>query len=169
MQAKPKKINKKAIEYYNGKRYNKERNLKVRTMFCVECNKDVEAQKVNGCFIYKDRPDLRDKVLYRCPFCRNYATNVADVIPNKAIRQLRKRIHGTLDPLWEQGIVSRGWVYRRMSDKLGYTFHNGAIRTMQQGFEAHKAAVEIVQEVQSNGLKRYLERKRTKGGRTWRG
>lgn len=162
-----KKFNKKAVEYYNGKMYDKNRNTPVRKMFCVECDKYVEAIKSKGSVVYENRPDLKDKVMYYCPYCHNYASNVADVIPNRTIRQLRKRIHGTIDPLWQSGMVSRGWVYRKMSDKLGYQFHNGSIRTVAEGFAAHKAAVEIAQEVNSNGLKRYLERKRNKGNGVW--
>lgn len=154
------KTNKRAIEWYNGRQY--QREMRVRNMFCMRCDKMVDAQRTSGDRVYPSRPDLANKVMFVCPECGNYATSSSDVIPTAQIRNIRKKIHRVIDPLWEQGQVSRGWVYRKMKEKLGYEFHNGSLRSMAEGERALKAANEIVKEVHSNGLRAYLERKRTK-------
>jgi endogenous inhibitor of DNA gyrase (YacG/DUF329 family) len=41
-------------------------------IFCANCQKDVDAEKVTGKEIYPHRPDLAGKILYRCPICGNY-------------------------------------------------------------------------------------------------
>ena len=49
-----------------------------RQIYCTECRRKVEAQALNGSFIYSHRLDLYEKLFFVCPECGNYVGTHAD-------------------------------------------------------------------------------------------
>ena len=107
-------------------------------LYCVQCGTEVTAEKVTGQQVYPHRPDLYNLVFYKCPVCQNFvgthkATNEPlGCIPNKELKQQRMRVHAIMDPLWQQGKISRKDLYKEISSKLGYRYHTGNTRSIQE-------------------------------------
>ena len=76
-------------------------------IWCVKCQKDVEAELITGDIIYPHRPDLYNRNFYKCPFCGGYVgchpntTKPLGCIPTVALKMARIRVHDKLDSLWK--------------------------------------------------------------------
>jgi hypothetical protein len=120
-----------------------------RVIFCVQCNKEVEARLTDGREIYPHRLDLDHLPFWKCDACGNYVgchpANNSHVrrydplgnIPPAHIRQIRRKVHAVLDPMWKSvdrraGMFGRSKLYAKLSDDLGYSFHTGSITTMEE-------------------------------------
>jgi hypothetical protein len=112
-----------------------------RTIFCCECNGDVRARLTNGAEVYPHRPELHGQPRWKCDGCGNSVgchhktaqpTRPLGVIPSKEIKVARIHIHRILDPIWQGGKVPRGRVYGKLSKLLGYDYHTGEIRTLEE-------------------------------------
>lgn len=138
-----KKFNKNAAEYYNGKKYKKK--TPSGQLYCSKCNKTVQAVMVTGADIYPSRPDLAKKKFWQCPTCKNYCSYGAlqVAIPTPELRDARRKIHKIIDPLWKSGMVSRGWVYKEMSEIAGYPFHNGTLTNPGEADKMYRAALKV--------------------------
>lgn len=133
------------------------KDLYKESIYCVECHSDVDADLVYGSNIYPHRPDLSELPFWRCPVCNNYVgchhktnnpTKPLGVIPNKELKELRKRIHSMLDPLWKGGRWSRKEIYAKISDKFGRPYHTGELRSLEEA----KNVINIIKEiVESDG------------------
>lgn len=110
-------------------------------IFCVACDKKVDARFTTGAEIYPHRKDLHNLPFWICDTCKNYVgchhkssdpTQPKGSIPSEEVRRWRIRIHQKIDPLW-MSHPNRGKrrqrVYSLMSLELGYTFHSGEIKT----------------------------------------
>jgi hypothetical protein len=53
-------------------------------------------------------------------------------IANSEIKKARQHIHKILDPLWKGGKKPRAVVYSEISKALGYTYHTGEIKTIEE-------------------------------------
>lgn len=142
-----KKFNKNAAEYYNGKRYQKQqkKEQKIKELWCTKCGRNVNAVCVKGKVIYPGREDLYSKKFWLCPNCQNYCSygSLQVCIPTPELRTARRKVHKIIDPLWKSGMVSRGWVYKNMSEIMGYTFHNGTMVDPKEAEKAEKAAIRV--------------------------
>lgn len=107
-------------------------------IFCVQCEKNVDAESVTGKEIYPHREDLYAKKFYRCPMCGNYVgTHIESgeplgCIPTKALRERRQEIHAKLDWMWKEKLISRKKLYQKLSDMLGYTYHTGDVKSFEE-------------------------------------
>lgn len=110
-------------------------------IYCTGCLTTVDARLTNGKERYPHRPDLYDLPFWKCDTCDNYVgchhktdnpTRPLGVIATKDILEARKRIHALLDPLWKSGKIKRGQAYAYVSKQLGYTYHNGEIRSIDE-------------------------------------
>lgn len=123
-------------------------------IYCCKCRKKVEAYLVTGDKIYPHRPDLYSKHFYECPKCGNYVgchgttTRPLGCIPSEEIKIMRKRIHALLDPIWKSGKISRGKMYSAISKRLGYTYHTGETKTIQECLKIYDIITEIKQELE---------------------
>lgn len=124
--------------------------MKYQKIYCCGCQDTVDARLTDGKEIYSLRQDLWKLPFWVCPRCGHYVgchhktsdpTKPLGVIPSGAIRELRKQIHRTLDPLWRSGKMTRSEAYRYVSEKLGYEYHTAEIRSEQEG----KQVLSIVQ------------------------
>ena len=110
-----------------------------KSIYCTQCEKDVNARLTNGEEIYPHRFDLSDTPFWICDPCGNYVgchhktkerTKPLGVIPTVSVRALRSAIHKRIDPYWRGGgMYTRTEVYKIISDELGYQFHTANIRT----------------------------------------
>lgn len=104
-------------------------------IFCTTCNADVEAVLIDGSVVYPHRKDLYDHKFYSCPHCNNFVSTTKSgrplgVIASPEIKKMRKKIHKTIDPLWENGIIDRSALYKRISTEIGKEYHTANIRSV---------------------------------------
>jgi hypothetical protein len=64
-------------------------------------------------------------------------TNPLGVIPTKEIMNARKHIHKLLDSLWNSG-KQRGKIYAELSRELGWNYHTGDIKTLDEAREVYR-------------------------------
>lgn len=122
-------------------------------IFCIKCNKDVEANLVTGEIIYPHRPDLYNLKFYQCPVCKNYVgTHKGTVkplgcIPTNELKQARIKVHNKLDYLWKSGKYKRYKIYKALSKYFGYEYHNGQTKTIEECQKAEEFLVKNFYEV----------------------
>lgn len=122
-------------------------------IYCCKCRKDVEAILVKGNKIYPHRPDLYKKNFYQCPHCNNYVgchgetTRPLGCIPTNEIKIARRKVHALMDPLWKEKKISRKDLYKYISDKLGYTYHNGETRSIQECLKVYDLILQFKDEL----------------------
>lgn len=127
-------------------------------IYCCGCNIYVDARLTNGKEIYPHRQDLFDLPFWRCNKCGNYVgchhktrnrTKPLGNIPTKEIMNARKHIHAILDPLWKYKKIARGKIYSRISKQIGYQYHTGEIRDIQEARKIYLIVKNFIEE-QSN-------------------
>lgn len=120
-------------------------------LYCVGCGKDVDARLTNGAEIYPHRPDLSSLPFWRCDGCKNYVgchhktsnrTRPLGNIPTPELRELRKKIHAVIDPIWREKKGGRGALYAKISASIGHEYHTGEIKSVEEG----KLILQIVAE-----------------------
>ena len=110
----------------------------MNNIFCVQCNKYIEANLVTGEVIYPHRPDLYNLKFYQCPFCKNYVgthkgtTRPLGCIPTLELKQARIKVHNKLDYLWKSGKYKRYKIYKALSEYFGYRYHNGTTKSIEE-------------------------------------
>ena len=72
--------------------------------------------------------------LYMCYYCKDCDAYVGchqntrrplGTMANKELRELRKKAHAIIDPIWNSGCVPRSWVYQKLNDFFNKEFHIG--------------------------------------------
>ena len=123
-------------------------------IYCCKCEKDVQAPIVKGSEIYPHRPDLYNLNFYKCPICGNYVdchkgtVRPLGCIPTRELRLARNKLHAKMDPLWkDKKLISRKDLYAKISEKLGYTYHNGETKTLIECFKVYDIVETIEQEL----------------------
>ena len=107
-------------------------------LYCCKCGKEVQAALVKGDVRYPHRPDLSQLNFYQCPVCKNYVgchkgtKRDLGCIPTKELRLARNKLHAKMDPLWKNKLITRVELYSRLSKELGYTYHNGETKSVQE-------------------------------------
>jgi len=110
-------------------------------IYCTGCGVDVDARLTNGKERYPHRPDLASLPFWKCDTCGNYVgchhktktpTNPLGCIATPEILEARKTIHALLDPLWKNGKIKRQQAYAYVTHRLGYQYHNGEIRSVDE-------------------------------------
>lgn len=121
-------------------------------IYCCPCEADVDCRLTNGAEVYPHRKDLWSLPFWKCPTCGNYVgchhktnnpTKPLGNIPTKEIRQARKHIHAILDPLWKSKRFSRGYIYGKISARIGHEYHTAEIKTVEEAREVYKIVKEI--------------------------
>lgn len=111
-------------------------------LWCVNCQKDIDANLVTGDIIYPHRPDLKNKNFYRCPICGGYVgchlntDKPLGCIPTEELKKARIRVHNILDNLWESGKYKRSDIYKTLSNHFGFKYHNGNTKSVAECEEA---------------------------------
>lgn len=126
--------------------------MATRTIFCTGCGKDVEARLTNGKERYPHREDLYDIPFWRCDGCGNYVgchhktknpTQPLGCIATPELLRARNLIHGLLDPLWKEGKIKRGQAYAYISKRLGYHYHTGELRSIEEARTVWRIVVQL--------------------------
>lgn len=124
-----------------------------RIIYCCQCRKDVKARLTTGEEIYPHRDDLFSLPFWKCDTCKNYVgchhktdkpTNPLGNIPNMEMRRARSKIHEILDPLYKNGTYNRKHLYNKLSKALGYSYHTGEIKTIEEARRVYQAIKEII-------------------------
>lgn len=111
-------------------------------IYCCGCQKEIKAKLIYGKDIYPHRKDLAKLPFWKCPACWNFVgchhkTNnpikPLGVIPTKEVKEIRKRIHAVLDPMWKDKKIKRTELYKKLSDDLGWNYHTANIRSVEEG------------------------------------
>lgn len=112
-----------------------------RHIYCMGCDKAVLARLTNGAERYPHRPDLADVPQYTHDECGTWVgTHHKSTRPLKPLGVLatpemykaRIAIHDLIDPIWKSGKRKRGQVYAHLSRELGYQYHTGELRTIEE-------------------------------------
>lgn len=121
--------------------------MAAKSVFCCSCDKVVRANREFGSAIYGVcGRSYSDKIFFQCPTCRNYVGTHNDtgqplgVIPTKAVRILRQKIHDKMDSAWKSGRMTRSEVYSFMSNGMGYRFHCADLKDESEGLRALELA-----------------------------
>ncbi len=93
------------------------------TVFCPYCGN--KAKIVDGTSIYPHREDLSHKVFYKCNPCDAFVGVHADsgnvplgTLANSELRKARNLAHSSFDPIWRDGLLSRGEAYKWLAKEL---------------------------------------------------
>lgn len=125
-------------------------------IYCTGCGADVEARLTDGAERYPHRPDLFSLPFWRCDTCGNYVgchhktkqpTKPLGVIATPEILNARKKLHALIDPMWQSGKIKRGQVYAYIGHRLGYNYHTGEIRTMDEARTIYRIAAQLHNEL----------------------
>ena len=108
-------------------------------IYCVNCKNDINANKVTGKEVYPHRSDLYDLTFYRCPNCGAFVGTHKDgterplgCIPSAELKRARIIVHNKMDKLWKGGKIKRKDLYNLISKELGYEYHNGETREVNE-------------------------------------
>jgi hypothetical protein len=111
-------------------------------ILCCGCNgKEIDARLTDGSEIYPHREDLYDLPFWKCDSCKNFVgchhktsnrTKPLGCIATKEIKAKRIGIHEILDSLWKNDGYSRSHIYKWLSKKLGYVYHTGEVKTLEE-------------------------------------
>lgn len=131
-------------------------------IYCTGCEKDVEARLTNGAERYPHRKDLYELPFWKCDTCGNYVgchwktsnpTQPLGCIATPEILEARKKIHALLDPMWKSGKIKRQQAYAYISHRIGKTYHNGELRSLEEAREAYKIVAQLHNElINTKGL-----------------
>lgn len=127
-------------------------------IYCCACGKDVIARLTSGKEIYPHRQDLHSLPFWIHDECGNFVgchhktkskTRPLGCIPTQEIRSARKHIHRLIDPIWQSGLISRGDLYKKISDECGWSFHSASIRSIDEARLAYSAAIEVINNIEN--------------------
>lgn len=131
-----------------------------RGIYCCGCQAEVLARLTSGKEIYPHRADLFRLPIWICDTCRNVVgchhktaepTKPLGVIPTREIKRARQHIHALLDPLWmkQPKIMrkkARAKLYAALSRELGYQYHTGEIRSVEEARRVYVIVQRIAKE-----------------------
>ncbi|WP_417814091.1 zinc-finger-containing protein [Thalassospira alkalitolerans] len=130
---------------------------KKRTIFCCGCNKETWVRLTDGTEIYPHRSDLAELPFWKCDSCGNHVgchhktrnrTRPLGCIPTKEVKNARQHIHRILDPLWKDGLISRGKAYKRVALTIGVEeYHTAEIRSVEEARTVYRAVLQLRQDL----------------------
>lgn len=132
---------------------------KKKTLYCIGCEKNVVAELTNGKEVYPHRTDLFELPFWKCALCpafvgchhkTKHPYRPLGVLATQEMKELRKKIHKNLDPLWEGGLFTRKEVYRLISQKIGKRFHTAELRSIKEANDV----LQIIKALSDKGGKR---------------
>lgn len=121
-------------------------------IYCTGCEEDVEARLTDGKERYPHRPDLASIPFWKCDTCGAYVgchhktktpTRPMGTLATPEMLEARKSIHNLIDPIWQSGEFGRGQVYAAIKKQLGYPYHTGELRTMDEARKVWKIAADL--------------------------
>jgi hypothetical protein len=128
------------------------------TIYCCGCTSDVSACLTKGSEVYPHRADLAQLTFWKCDTCGNFvgchkgSYKPLGCIPTPELKNARMHIHAILDPLWQEGHISRQEAYRRISKALGVSeYHTAEIRSLEDARQVYRIVLNIRRELKTGG------------------
>lgn len=126
-----------------------------KEIYCCGCQRKILATLVSGKTVYPSRADLKNKKFWQCDCGLFVGTHdnsklfaPLGVIATPEIKKERQNIHLILDRIWKEGFLSKRVIYEKISNKLGYPYHTGYIRSLDEAVRVYKIINKIF--VQNN-------------------
>lgn len=132
-------------------------------IYCTGCERDVEARLTDGTERYPHRPDLASIPFWKCDTCGAYVgchhktaqrTRPMGTLATPEMLEARKAIHALIDPIWQSNEFARAQVYAAIKKQLGYNYHTGELRTMDEARKVWKIAAELNNKWKFDGVER---------------
>jgi len=143
------------------------------TIYCCGCGGKVEAIPVTGKNIYPHRPDLSGVPIWACPNCDHYVgchkgtRRPLGHLSGRELRNAKMYIHALLDPIWQnEDLCSKNKIkkkhfrtklYRLISDRVGYNYHTGTIRNIEEARNVYRIVRDISVKIKTTPLSRLKE------------
>ena len=127
-----------------------------RSIFCVECQADINARLTDGAEMYPHRKDLHDLPFWICDVCNNFVgchhktknrTNPLGIIANKELKNARQHLHRLIDPIHESGKIKRSALYKLISDRVKWNYHTAMVRSVEEARIVYRAVQGISKEL----------------------
>lgn len=108
---------------------------------CCECNRIVQPRLTDGTEVYPHRSDLSELPFWICDECGNFVgchhksdnpTQPLGSIPSPELREYRKKLHKGIDPIWQNGWISRSDLYKEISRRLGWKYHTANVNSLDE-------------------------------------
>tara|TARA_R110000796_G_scaffold77084_1_gene172094 strand:+ start:143 stop:577 length:435 start_codon:yes stop_codon:yes gene_type:complete len=136
-------------------------------IYCCGCKKEVLATMLTGEYFYPHRPDLFKLNFWKCTKCdcfvgchkTNNGKQPLGVLATKEMKKMRQDIHKVIDPLWKNKLVNRSFLYKIMSNRLGFKFHTATTKDEYECFRALTFAQEISEILSDYGIDHQKELK----------
>lgn len=122
-------------------------------LYCCGCRIEIEARLTDGCEVYPHRPDLESLPFWKCDACGNHVgchhktkdrTRPLGNIPTKELKNARQHIHRILDPIWQQGKMTRGKLYAKLARELEIKeYHTAEIKTVEEARKVYSIVMKI--------------------------
>ncbi|MBZ9674509.1 zinc-finger-containing protein [Mesorhizobium sp. ES1-1] len=125
-------------------------------IFCCQCQAEITPRLTDGREIYPHRADLSDLPFWKCDTCKGYVgchhktatrTKPLGNIASGEMKKARQHIHALIDPAWRFGGISRRAIYGKLSVRLGYEYHTGELKTLEQARAVYRMAKEVLAEL----------------------
>ncbi len=125
-------------------------------IYCTGCVTDVEARLTNGAEMYPNSPELATMPFWVCDTCGAFVgthhktkkkNRPLGYLATPEIKQWRMRIHAVLDPLWKTHQIPRGIAYGHIAFKLGYPYHTGEIKSIEEAKRVYQIVKELKMDI----------------------
>lgn len=130
-----------------------------RSIYCCACTRDVDARLTDGAEVY---PSTNSKDFAKLPFwicdsCGNFVgchhkssmpIEPLGSIPTPRLKLARQHIHAILDPIWKSGTMDRTALYLKVGNLLGYPYHTGEIRTIEEAERVYRVVLRLLREIE---------------------
>jgi len=115
-----------------------------KKIYCTGCGEVRNARLTTGKEIYPRSPSLSRLPFYKCDSCGAYVgchhkhhdktkrLNPKGSLASPPVRLARMVLHSLIDPLWQGTGAKRSQVYKAISRELGYEFHVGEVKTVDE-------------------------------------
>jgi hypothetical protein len=108
-----------------------------KIVYCCNCESETKCNLINGKQAYPHRDDILG-YFWRCTQCGQFvgchglSTKPLGVIPTHEIKRARSELHKIIDPLWQNGKISRSDLYSKISEHLNFEYHTAELRTIEE-------------------------------------
>lgn len=127
-------------------------------LWCCACQTNVEARLTDGSECYPHRPDLAEHPRWKCDTCGNHVgchhktknpIRPFGNIPSPELKRARQHIHALIDPVWKSGKIKRAKVYAHISKTLGYQYHTGELKTIDEARRVWVIARDFINSIET--------------------
>lgn len=121
-------------------------------LYCAGCGDKIVARLTDGKEVYPHRPDLYALPFWKCDDCGNTVgchwktkdrTRPLGIIATPELKRARQHIHRILDPIWQNGGMSRKRLYATLTKRLGWRYHTAKIRSVEEARKVYRLVREI--------------------------